>query len=375
MTRPLVVVDAGDPLAVFAALRRALSGEGPAVLPHPGAPSGLPAEVDKRVAVVIETSGSTGTPKRVALSADSLLANVAASEASLGGGGQWMLALPANYIAGTNVLIRSIVAGTEPVLAPNGHFDAAVFAAASEAMDAHLRFVSLVPTQLSRLVDAAEDDIWVLERARRFDRILVGGQATTPSLLARAIELGLNVTMPYGSSETSGGCVYDGKPTGQVRVRIVDGQIEIGGPVLAEGYLGDPGRTALAFYEDSSGRWYRTGDGGTLNDGVLTVSGRLDGVIISGGIKVSLDEVEQWVRGLPGLGDAVVVRAPSAEWGEVPVVVSTGSVELVELRRSVAAGLGRAAAPAALLTVEEIPLTSTGKPNRQALEALAAGRR
>ncbi|MCU1514337.1 MAG: o-succinylbenzoate--CoA ligase [Microbacteriaceae bacterium] len=361
----------------MAALRAALTADGPAVLPHPGTPAGVPEEVKKRVAVVIETSGSTGSPKRVALSADAMLANVAATDSSLGGAGQWLLALPTNYVAGTNVLVRSIVAGTEPVLLPDGHFDATVFAELSDRMDAELRFVSLVPTQLSRLVDAAEQDMQVLERVRRFDRILVGGQAAASSLLTRALELGLNVSTTYGSSETAGGCVYDGVPTGSVRVRITDGQVELGGAVLAEGYLGDPARTDAAFYTSAGERWYRTGDGGELRGGVLRITGRLDSVIISGGVKVSLDEVEQVVRGLPGLADAVVVRVPSQEWGEVPVVIAAGAsateAELGPLRNAVSGALSRAAAPAAVFVMEQIPLTPTGKPDRVALEAFAAG--
>ncbi|HEY0260267.1 MAG TPA: AMP-binding protein [Lacisediminihabitans sp.] len=104
MSRPLAVVPAEDPAEVLIALRAALAG-GPAVLP--GAPTQPVQEaVEQRVALVIETSGSTGRPKRVALAADALLAGAAASESALGGPGQWLLALPAHYIAGVNVLVR-----------------------------------------------------------------------------------------------------------------------------------------------------------------------------------------------------------------------------------------------------------------------------
>src|SRR5690606_23978187 len=109
-----------------------------------------------------------------------------------------------------------------------------------------------------------------------FDRILVGGQATPPGLLAQALELGLTVTRTYGSSETSGGCVYDGIPIGPTVVRVVDGEIELGGPMLAEGYLDDEERTVRAFHSEGGARWYRTGDLGEIVDGVLRVTGRLD---------------------------------------------------------------------------------------------------
>ena len=372
MSRRLRAVSAADPAAVIVALRDALTG-GPAILT--GTPRTQPPEaVEQRVAVVIETSGSSGVPKRVALSANALLASAAASESSLGGPGQWMLALPTRYIAGINVLVRSIAAGFEPVYFGGGHFDATEFAAASHAMDAPLRFTSLVPAQLARVVDAADYDLDLLAAVRRFDRILVGGQATPPALLARAIELGLNVTRTYGSSETSGGCVYDGIPVGTVEIRIVDGQIELAGPMLAEGYLGDPAATDAAFVERAGVRWYRTGDSGAVVDGALRVTGRLDSVIISGGEKVSLDAIERIVHAMDGLADAVAVSAPSAEWGEVPVVFTSGQATLVEVKAAVIAALGRASAPVALVRVESVPQLPNGKPDRRALTAFAAAR-
>jgi O-succinylbenzoic acid--CoA ligase len=372
MTRPLRTVSADDPRAVLIAVRDALAG-GDAILP--GAPRTEPPEtVEQRVALVVETSGSSGVPKRVALSADALLAGAAASESSLGGPGQWLLALPTHYIAGINVLVRSIAADLEPIYFGGVHFDAAAFAAATLAMDAPLRFTSLVPAQLARLVDAADDDLDLLALVRRFDRILVGGQATPTALLARAIELGLNVTRTYGSSETSGGCVYDGIPIGTAEARLVDGQVELSGPMLAEGYLGDPAATDVAFVMRDGARWYRTGDSGQIVDGALRVTGRLDGVIISGGEKVSLDAIERIVRAMDGLADAVAVRSPSAEWGEVPVVFTSGAASLAEVKATVVAALGRASAPVALVRVERVPQLPNGKPDRVGLTAFAASR-
>jgi len=376
LNRGLRAVSDADPAAVLVALRDALAG-GPAILP--GRPrTELPEAVDQRVAVVIETSGSTGVPKRVALSADALLASAAASESSLGGPGQWMLALPTHYIAGINVLVRSLAAGFEPVYFGSGHFDATEFAEASRTMDGPLRFTSLVPAQLARVVDAADDDLDLLAAMRRFDRILVGGQATPPALLARAIELGLNVTRTYGSSETSGGCVYDGIPIGTVEARIVDGQVELAGPVLADGladgYLGDPATTEAAFAMHGGVRWYRTGDAGEVVGSALRVTGRLDNVIISGGEKVSLDAIERVVHAIDGLADAVAVGSPSEEWGEVPVVFTSGHATLAVVKAAVIATLGRASAPVALVRVESVPQLPNGKPDRRALTAFAAAR-
>lgn len=371
MTRQLRVVPAEDPDLVFRALREALAG-GDAILP--GTPSSpVQQSVEQRIALVVETSGSTGKPKRVALSPDALLASAAASDTALGGPGQWLLALPTHYIAGINVLVRSLAAQTEPVVLPQGHFDPRDFAAASTLMDAELRFTSLVPAQLARLVSVGEENLSVLEQLRRFDRMLIGGQALSPNLLTRAIELGLNITRTYGSSETSGGCVYDGVPIGSAQACLVDGQVELTGPTLAEGYLADPERTDASFHQADGHRWYRTGDAGEVVDGVLSVTGRLDGILISGGVKVSLAAIERAAHSIAGLADAVAVRAPSAEWGEVAVVFSTGTARLEDVRTAVAAALGRASAPAAFIHLDELPMLSSGKPDRVTLGEFAAG--
>ena len=374
MARPLLRVDGGDPLAVTDALRSALDG-GSAVFPvadASGAATGAPADVADEVALVIETSGSSGRPKRVALSAAALLASAEASAAAIGGSGQWLMALPAHYIAGVNVLVRSIVAGTDPVLMTDGHFDAHEFAATADRMQERGRYTALVPVQLARVVDASQRDEAVRAAAAGFDRILIGGQAAPRELLDRARVLGLSVTRTYGSSETSGGCVYDGRPIGDTRIAIVGGAVELSGSVLAEGYLHDAERTASAFTVHDDRRWYRTGDlGGLGGDGTLRVTGRADNVIISGGTKVSLDAVERVVRGVSGLEDAVVVSAPSREWGQVPIVVTASAgATIADLRARVGSELGPAARPASILVIDRIPLLSTGKPDRRAVALL-----
>lgn len=382
MTRELIAVDAGRPEVVFEALRDALAGVGPAVLPRSTSDVGREGDahvnsgteievVAQNVALVIETSGSTGVPKRVALSADALLASAAASAGALGGQGQWLLALPAHYVAGAQVLVRSLAAETEPLYYGSGHFDPGRFAGLVDELTNDLTYTSLVPVQLARLVEAVEQGSREVARAlRRFDGILVGGQSLAPELRERAERAGARILSTYGSSETAGGCVYDGAPIGTTVVREVGGLLEIGGPTLAEGYLGDDGRTRAAFHEADGQRWYRTGDLGRVDDGRVTVFGRADNVIISGGEKVLLDTVEHVVRGIPGLEAAVVVASDDDEWGQVPVVVvsATGRPDddelLREVRGVVAGRVGRAAAPARIVTVEEFPLLSSGKPDR-----------
>jgi len=374
MTRPLVMLGASDPVGVLRGLEAALAG-GPALLPvaedAPALPTPAPADVPQRVALVVETSGSTGTGKRVALSSDALLAGAAAADAALGGPGGWVLALPTHYIAGLNVLTRSIAAGTTPAVVAPGHFDAAAFADAADRVDtgpaAPRRYTSLVPVQLARVLD----DTRATEALASFDAVLVGGQATPAPLRDRARAAGVRVVTTYGASETSGGCVYDGVPFGTVRTAVVDGELWLHGPMLAEGYLGDDVRTATTFVERDGLRWYRTGDAATVDDRVQ-VLGRLDDVVISGGEKVPLGLVERLVRELPGQDAAVVTRRASGEWGEVPVVVTARPLDLDRVREHVGAALGRAARPAAVVLVDALPMLASGKPDRRAIQALAA---
>jgi O-succinylbenzoic acid--CoA ligase len=372
MTRALRVLSADDPLVVLRGLEAALTG-GDALLPvagdTPALPTPAPADVERRVALVVETSGSTGTGKRVALSSEALLAGAAAADAALGGPGGWVLALPVHYIAGINVLTRSIAAGTTPVVLPGGHFDPAVFADAAAGLRADRRYTSLVPVQLARVLD----DPRATAVLAGFDAVLVGGQATPQPLRERARAAGIRIVTTYGASETSGGCVYDGTPFGTVRTRLVDGELQLSGPMLAEGYLGDPERTARAFVEDDGHRWYRTNDAAELSpEGTVRVVGRLDDVIISGGEKVALGAVERVLREDPAQARAVVARRPSAEWGEVPVVVTDVPLDLDALRQRIAATLGRASRPASVVVVDRVPMLPTGKPDRRAIAALAA---
>ena len=372
-------VEGDDPRAVLRGLRGAVLGAGPAIALGGGVPAG---EVPSGTAVIVTTSGSTGHPKSVVLSRSALTSSALATADRIGSGA-WLLALPAGYIAGVQVLVRALVSGREPAILA-GSFSAHAFAAAAGAMAssdggaAVPMYTSLVPAQLQTLLDAEDDG--VRTGLRRFEAVLVGGQALAAPLAERAQAAGVRVVRTYGASETSGGCVYDGVPLDGVAVRIDDGEVQVAGPVLAEGYLGEPERTAAAFVRDAAGRrWYRTGDLGTF-DGVLRVTGRRDNVIVSGGVNVSLDRVERLVRTLPGLGGAVVVAVADERWGEASVIAvpaadlaGTDVVALLrEVRSAVGEALGAPARPRAILPVPAIPLLPSGKPDRAALRAAAA---
>ena len=379
-TRPLVVVDASDPLAVMDALRLALFDDGPAVLPRLGGAQDTrtaPFEVPSAAAVVIETSGTTGKPKRVWLSAEALIASAKGHLDALGGPGVWWLALPTSYIAGIQVLTRSLIAGTTPVISPPGPFGpGSMMAVESElraAKESSPVYSAMVPAQMQRLVDAAGSDAAVAEVLGIFDAVLVGGQAIPQALVEGASALGVRMIRTYGSAETAGGCVWDGRPLAGVTVGDVDGRLAISGPMVAGGYLDDPVLTGKHFVVVDGVRWYVTDDQGVVDaDGTVRVVGRVDDVIVSGGKKVSLAEVERIVVDELGGAGCVVVAGTHEEWGQVPVVVGVTGIDLESARAVIGARLGAHARPDRFVLVPEVPMLASGKPDRVALTGLVS---
>jgi len=370
--RPLVhVAAASGHSAVLEALRSAFAG-GPAVFVASGAAGAdatpLPEQVAQHVGLVVETSGSTGRPKRVVLPADAVLASAAASESALGGPAQWVLALPVNYIAGLNVLARSLCAQIDPVGMHGPSFTAGAFVEAVSRLTVPERATALVPAQLATLLD----DAAARAALRGFQAVLVGGQATPAALLERARESGIRVVRSYGSSETSGGCVYDGRPIGSTRVRIHDGEVQLSGPTLADGYLDDPQLTAERFVESDGAHWFRTADSGEWDGELLRVSGRLDDVLVSGGLKIALSAIEEALRRMPGFADVAVVAVADARWGERPVAVAAGpEVDDAAALSTVADLLGAVGRPDRVVRVSRLPLLPTGKVDQREVARLA----
>ena len=388
-------------------------------------------KVTEPIALVVGTSGSTGTPKRTALTARALAASGAATEnffsSNSDAASQWLLALPAHYIAGAQVLARSVLAGTTPVIARSVtepvHFSPEVFLQAVERMSSARRFISLVPTQLHKLLESADANpslgAEIHEALGSFAGILLGGAPASADLLAASAALGLNTVTTYGSAETAGGCVYSGSVLPGVRVELVPeegmpavpdiegkpaqvGRIWISGAHLASGYIGDAARTAEHFFTAADGtRWYRTDDYGLLSpahgpdstardpdsavhgsEPRLQVLGRSDDVLISGGVKISARAVATVLEEHPAVREACVIGLPDARWGTaiaaaVTLVPSAGAAaapaennpalneELCALLRArCAEKLGAPAAPKQLSILPDFPLTSTGKPDR-----------
>ncbi|WP_308123636.1 o-succinylbenzoate--CoA ligase [Modestobacter marinus] len=373
MARQLNLVPAPPPEAagaalvgVWPALRRSLAGDAPlAVVPAAPGPAAAARAVlrpdeplEPGTDLVVVTSGSTGGAKGVLLSAGALRASATATEHRLGGPGSWLLMLPPSAVGGLQVLVRSALADREPTVLERGE---PLAAAVGRLPAGDRRYTSMVPTQLRRLL--ATDP----EALASFDAVLVGGAATDAPLLDAARAAGVRVRTTYGMSETAGGCVYDGRPLDGVTVRVDEG-VELSGPVLAHGYRLDPAATAGAFVDG----WFRTRDaGGLAPDGTLTVHGRLDDVVVSGGVNVSPQAVEAALRAHPAVADAVVAGLPDPEWGQrvVAVVVPAPGADpqLAELRPWVAGRLGAPAAPRELHRVDAVPTLHTGKPDRRAV--------
>jgi O-succinylbenzoic acid--CoA ligase len=317
-------------------------------------PREAPVPVAEDTAVLIATSGSTGAPKIVELSAAALLHSATATLSRLAArpGERWLCCLPTSHIAGVQVLVRSLVAGTPPIIHPRFSVSAVLSSGA-----AHL---SLVPTQLRRLLDAGAD-------LSAFRTILLGGAAAPPDLPAAAVARGVRVFTTYGMSETCGGCVYDGIPLDGVSVGIGDdGRIRLAGPPLFTGYRLRPELTSSV----RKGEWFVTQDLGVLADGVLRVRGRADDVINTGGEKVVAGEVASVLSRHPAVKDVVVVGRPDPEWGEkVTAVVVPGrrAPSLEELRSWVRSSLPGYAAPRELELVGTIPLLPSGKPDLERL--------
>ena len=400
--RAIVLNGPADSPRLIDPLRAALDGSGPAILP---VDAGLPASqvaalleafapdevvvggqrsgrsgrgVREDTAVIIGTSGSTGVPKGVELSASALLASARASMARLGArpGERWLACLPVTHVAGLQVLVRSLRSGTDPVVAQVG--DAEALAASH---------VSIVPTQLVRLMDSADGRAALA----RFSSVLVGGAAASSAVLDAARAAGVRAVTTYGMSETCGGCVYDGVPLDGVSVRAdADGRLRIFGPVLMNGYYGQPELTASVLVEGglpaspgvpprNSLPEFVTSDLGYIDDvGRVIVRGRADDVINTGGHKVVPGEVAAVLSTCPGVKEVVVVGRPDPEWGErVTAVIVPEDQEypptLELLGIHVRATLPRYACPSEVVLAEAIPVLSNGKPDLARLRLGAHG--
>jgi len=380
--RPLPVPSGVRVLDVLGPLEEALGGSRPLVpyaadAPVPVLPDD-PGPLPDALALALGTSGSTGHVKLALLTVDNLVSSATATHQVLGGSGTWLLALPAHHVAGMQVLVRSVVAGTEPgVLDLAGGFTADGFVAATRILTARTRgprYTALVPTQVSRLLE----DPAATAALASYDWVLVGGAATGTSVALAAERAGVRLARTYGMSETAGGCVYNGSPLPVSQIHIDNEQhVVLGGPTVAHGYLGNARLSDDVFRVDADGtRWFRTDDLGELDDsGCLTIRGRADDLINTGGLKVAPGAVEDAiVRYVPGVRDAVVVGSSHPTWGQavsaaVTLRVGAPPLSVRDVRSALRGILPDHSLPQRLLVLDALPSRGPGKPDRRALVA------
>ena len=325
--------------------------------PHRDAPP-----VPEGTALVVTTSGSTGAPRGVVLSHDALRASVRRSRARLGApdGVPWLGVLPLHHVAGISVVLRSRDAGSEPLLRTRDTPEVVASAPPS--------WVSLVPRQLARLLDAGAD-------LARHHGVLLGGAAAPAELLDRAAAADVRVVTSYGATETCGGCVYDGVPLDGVDVAVTAaGRVRLRTPTIATGTRLPDGRTVPVTDDDG---WWTSDDLGTVVDGRLRVLGRADDVVVSGGENVPLAPVRRALAALPGVVASGVVGLPDERWGTAvtAVVVPDGEAPtLAALRTALAPELPRRHLPTRLVVARDLPVTGLGKLTRASvLAALQRG--
>ena len=362
--KPLRLVAASDPISAMLALGNVLDGSQALFIAPPEVNGlmpevhGLPDEVEERVGLIVESSGSTGTPKRLELSAKALTAAAKMSAKRLGGNGQWLLALPINFVAGAMVLVRSLIADTQPVLMNTAvPFTAEAFARAASLMTGERRYTSLVPAQLDRLFEALDSEPTLLPALQRFDAILVGGQKPNRTTINALRKKDIKIVTTYGMAETSGGVVYNGEPLDGVEISILeDDRIAIESPTLASNVK----------------RPYITSDLGQFTDGKLYVKGRADRVVISGAHKLSLESVEEWTQKQAGVTSAAAVSASHPKFGESFVCFLTLSEGISFDSAKAHFSLGVVAKSGQWKVLEKLPTLMSGKPDLIELTELAA---
>ena len=366
---------------LLADLEEVLNGRASALLPVPSGTDqgsalsalGVGDAIDDDVAVVVTTSGTTGAPKGALLTAAALTASAAATHDRLGGPGRWLLALPSYHIAGIQVLVRSLLAGTAPVeLDVSTGFDVNQLLSAVDELGSGRRYTALVAAQLAK----ALNDPAATAALAGLDAVLIGGGPAPRPVLDAAASAGVSVVRTYGMSETAGGCVYDGVPLNGVKVRVdADGRIVIGGPTLAKGYRNPPDPDPFA-----EPGWFRTDDIGVVDDsGALSVLGRIDDAISTGGLTVLPQPVEAALRTHPAVADCAVFGLADERLGQrvaaaVVVADGCGPPSLDTLRAHVLRTLDHTAAPRELHIVDALPMRGIGKVDRSALVRLAGKR-
>ena len=393
----------GGVLKLASVIGPALDGTGPAIAPMADSPEFIVRQTlealrpndpefpleSNDIAIVSATSGSTGTPKGVLLSKQALEASATAFGNRFGTNNRWVVSMPAHRIAGIMVLVRSWFHNNpfeiDPSVGGARTFESAAFAATTmravreSAADGRALMVSLVPTQIARLLESGSVGI---EALQSYDLVLSGAAATPQPMLNRMRELGIKVSVSYGMTETCGGCVFDGRPLDGVKVSlgtkddVEPGRVTISGPVTASGYRLRPDLDAVSFI---SGQ-VQTHDVGKLDSsGLLHILGRLDDVVTVGGVNVALSAVESLIRHHPAIEDVAVIDLQDELWGSIPIAyvvtryhLADASNLISEIQSTIRDQISRAAVPRTVRFVTSLPMLDSGKIDRISLRMQAA---
>lgn len=394
--------EAGPRLAL-PALKAALDGSGPAIAPLPDGPpqllnlirtaikpddSSYPLESND-IALVAATSGSTGLPRGVLITQGALYASAHAFANRFGKDARWVLSVPAHRIAGIMVMVRAHLLGNpyevDPSIGGFKPFNAVTFAATTMSakrksdIDGRPMMVSLVPTQIARLIESGSVGI---EALQSFEVVLSGAAATPQPLLEKMREYGIKVSISYGMTETCGGCVFDGRPLDGVNISlgtkddVEPGRISISGPVVASGYRLRRDLNSVTFID---GRLVTHDVGKLDSQDLLHVLGRLDDVVTVGGVNVALSAVEALIRHHRDIEDVAVIDVYDELWGSLPmayVVLRNANVDTPTLttaiQDAIAQRIGRAATPRTIHFVDALPMLDSGKVDRLNLRLQAA---
>lgn len=350
----LAIVPASDGTEATARVRGAMHLDDPA----------FDDELDA-IAAVIATSGSTGQPRGVMFTSQAFFALLDEPDR------QWIAALPLTSIGGLNVVLRSQAHDRMPIALPSiggaGSFRPAHVTMAIRSATTVTPAISLVPTQLAACLTDPE----ATRALADCDPVLVGGAALPASLAQAAAAAGITVTCTYGSTETRGGCVYDGKPLPGVTVEFADDQrIVMRGPMVASGYRADPKATRAHFADGA----FTSNDLGEFNiNGELRVLGRVDDVITITGVNVALGAIESVVHASSSVRECAAVvtnrdhHTPSVHLWVVPMGESL-DLNLDAMRAEIRQQLGPAAVPKNITVASSLPLLPGGKVDKHALE-------
>ncbi|MEY3606200.1 MAG: hypothetical protein RL289_380 [Actinomycetota bacterium] len=393
----------GGVLKLASVIGPALDGSGPAIAPMAASPEFVVTQTlealrpddpthpleSNDIAIVSATSGSTGTPRGVLLSQRALSASATAFGNRFGTNNRWVVSMPAHRIAGIMVLVRSWYHNSpfeiDPSVGGARTFEAAAFAATTmravreSDKDGRALMVSLVPTQIARLIESGSVGI---EALQSYDLVLSGAAATPQPMLNKMRELGIKVSISYGMTETCGGCVFDGRPLDGVNISlgtkddVEPGRVTISGAVAASGYRLRPDLDAVSFI---SGQ-VQTHDVGKLDSsGLLHILGRLDDVVTVGGVNVALSAVESLIRHHPAIEDVAVIDLQDELWGSIPIAyvvtrnhVPNSSSLIAEIQGTIRDQISRAAVPRTVQIVTSLPMLDSGKIDRISLRMQAA---